>query len=203
VRLRELITGFGLLLLACRNKADERTKDQAAQEEARKANCPDLKTWADCDARMRAHAAASASAAAAKEAAEYEEAQRDIDKMWTDFDKKPKRDKPALFETIDATKVRILLVTSPAAAQRLTERNEAHYRVRMAPLVRPPTRATGPGYRTLVPSANLSECLVWGSMWIHENETASAMESLGFDVIKCDDGTSWDVKTRSKIRSAP
>lgn len=188
--------------LAC-SKNDGPTKDQQAQEEARKRSCPDLKTWAECDARMRAQAAASASAAAAKETAEFEEAQRDIDKMWVDFDKKSKRDKPALFEAFDATKIRIAMLTSPASQERLTERNEMHYRVRMAPLVRPPTRATGPGYRTLVPSANLAECLIWGSMWINDEGTASAMESLGFESIKCDDGTSWNVKTRSKVMSAP
>lgn len=175
------------------------SSDDKAQESARLEQCPDLPTWAACDARMRAAAAATASALAEQQAAKLADAKKDLDRMWVDFDKRPKRDKPALIETMEAATFRIAIAEqAPQGVAILEGRNRAHYRVRMAPFVQPPTRAIGDGYKTLVPHPDQGPCLVWGSMWMNNEETAAAMESLGFEWVKCG-ATVWNVRTRQKV----
>lgn len=60
---------IALLVAGACSKAPAPSKDDAAQEEARQRDCPDLKTWAECQARTAARAQATAAGSA--EAAEH------------------------------------------------------------------------------------------------------------------------------------
>lgn len=158
-------------------------------EARRKELCPWATTWAVCEKKLAADAKAKADTEALY-ASNTTEAQAEIDADWKAYDGAPKKDKAAFFDTFTTARARASRTNQDET--KLLRWNEAHGRVRMAPLITPQTKATGPRYTTLVPHPTNSVCVLWAKMWLTDDETGPSLAQLGYELVSCG-STTWSV----------
>jgi hypothetical protein len=118
------------------------------------------------------------------EVAEKRRAESEIDALWAKYDAGPKG-KAALMATTKKGFAIVETVPIPALQQQARVYNAAASRRRMAPLFNADARAEGPDADVLVPSHDHAKCVVMGSMWGNDGDTAEAAASLGFTKIRC------------------
>jgi hypothetical protein len=173
-------------------------------------NCPGTTDFPACErlvakqaAEVRRKREADLAAATEARTANTAAIQAVLDADWVKYDEGSAKTKADLLAALAASIQRIESngETLPIDAGRLLERSRAHFRVRMAPMVSPETRAIGERYATLVPHPDSGVCSLWASMWLMDPETAASLASLGFETIKCGE-RDWKIPRPADARTA-
>lgn len=118
------------------------------------------------------------------ESAERDRAVAEIDALWKKYDAGAKGKAP-LIATMKKGLDIVDTVRPPGAQQQARLHNAAAARRRMAPLFNADARAEGGDADVLVPSPDRAKCIVLGSSWGNDGDTADAAASLGFKRILC------------------
>lgn len=162
------------------------------QEEARKQHCPELKTWADCDEKLRA-------ASATKKEADVSGANAEMDAAFKSYDGKGTPDQQALKAIMARSAALAGGLPSESIRLQFIEAQAVEFRKRGGPLFAPESFSDSPPeWRTLVPSKDAAKCGVWASMWANEDEKFASLVRFGFRKIQCGEKV-WELALISRV----
>lgn len=109
-----------------------------------------------------------------------------IDAQWAVYDlvAKDEVQKELMLQVISECKAIANQYREPTRSA-LLKYHEEQTRRRFAKVGNIKSHTAGTGSKTLVPSDTYAECVIWGSQWARDKETASALRSVGFESIEC------------------
>jgi hypothetical protein len=170
------------------------TKQDSAQMEALKRNCPDLKTWEECATRLRTQQLTQQNAVEVEQKKVLAGATKQAEALWAAYDAKKSPNKAHLVQSLSAVAA---LAPQGSDGEVFLASAREQYRRRSAPLINPEAVAEGEHAQTLVPSKNAAKCAVWASVWTSD-DTLDAAFALGFVEIKC--GTQvWNLESLASV----
>lgn len=123
-----------------------------------------------------------------------------VDAAWVAFDglPKPQRTKDRFHAAITDQQALLDHVPESSARGLVAAHMLKMSRQRIAAWSSVGASFAGADATDLVPSANKAACLMWGSMWVNDVETLSAIMTMGFEQIVCPTKT-WVLKDEASV----